>query len=346
MLYRLRRRSKDEGGFTLIELLVVILIIGIRNCSGRSGLDRQGSCLTWAGFSAFAWSFALVAGAGKVAGRASYAELEALVAKLEARIAEQDRVIAELRERLDQNSRNSSKPPSLDGYAKPAVKSRSLRRRSERKPGGQEGHEGAYLVRVELPDGEVLNEPEACDGCGSVLKGAERVEDGEESRQVFDLPEEITLRVIAHVAVNRLCGGCRQISTCSFPAGVDAPAQYGPEMRALGVYLHVFQHIPYDRARQLMFEMTGSELSTGTLKAWVDRAAAGLADFDDELLRHLKKSPVVHFDETGARIAGRLGWVHSASTETLTRYSSHAGRGVVAMDAAGGLTDLRRRGRA
>jgi transposase len=117
-------------------------------------------------------------------------------------------------------------------------------------------------------------------------------------------------------------------------------------MRALGVYLHVFQHIPYDRARQLMFEMTGSELSTGTLKAWVDRAAAGLADFDDELLRHLKKSPVVHFDETGARIAGRLGWVHSASTETLTRYSSHAGRGVVAMDAAGVLTDLRRRGRA
>lgn len=277
-------------------------------------------------------------GAGDVARRPSYAELEALVAKLEARIVEQDRVVAELRERLDQNSRNSSKPPSSDGYAKPAAKKdRSLRRRSERKPGGQEGHEGAHLERVEVPDAEVLHEPEACNCCGRDLEGAERVKDGEESRQVFDLPEEIVLGVVAHVAVDRFCGRCGQISTGSFPVGVDAPAQYGPGLRALGVYLHVFQHIPYDRARQLIFDMTGAEISTGTLKRWVDRAAAGLADFDGELLRHLKRSAVVHFDETGARIAGRLGWVHSASTETLTRYTSHARRGVLAMDAAGVL---------
>jgi transposase len=118
---------------------------------------------------------------------------------------------------------------------------------------------------------------------------------------------------------------------------VDAPAQYGPGLRALGVYLHVFQHIPYDRSRQLIFDMAGAEISTGSLKAWVDQAAAGLTDFDAELLRHLKKSAVVHFDETGARIAGRLGWVHSASTETLTRYTSHAKRGCLAMDAAGVL---------
>jgi len=279
-----------------------------------------------------------VAGAGEVAGRLSYAELEALVAGLEARLAEQDRVIAQLRQLLDQNSRNSSKPPSSDGYAKPpAKKNRSLRGRSERKPGGQEGHEGAHLQRAAVPDAEVLHEPEACAGCGSDLQGAERIEDGEESRQVFDLPEQIALGVTAHVAVNRLCGGCGRVSSGSFPAGVGAPVQYGPELRALGVYLHVFQHIPYDRARQLIFDVAGAEVSTGTLKAWVDQAAAGLADFDDELLGHLKKSAVVHFDETGARIAGRLGWVHSASTETLTRYTSHAKRGCLAIDAAGVL---------
>ena len=50
--------------------------------------------------------------------------------------------------------------------------------------------------------------------------------------------------------------------------------QYGPGLHALGVYLHVFQHLPYDRARQLIFDMTGAEVSTGTLKAWVDQAAA------------------------------------------------------------------------
>jgi transposase len=266
--------------------------------------------------------------------------------KLEARIVEQDGVIAELHAQLGQNSRNSSKPPSTDGYAKPSVeektgkKDRSLRKRSGRKPGGQDGHEGAHLERVEVPEATVLHEPQACAGCGGDLQGAERLEDGEESRQVFDLPEEIALRAIEHVAVNRCCEGCGQITAGRFPRGVGAPVQYGPEIHAFGVYLHVFQHLPYDRARQLILDLTGAELSTGTLKVWVDQAAAGLTEFDEQLRALLCKAPVVNFDETGARIAGRLGWVHSASSETLTRYTMHARRGVEAIDAAGVLPDF------
>jgi hypothetical protein len=118
---------------------------------------------------------------------------------------------------------------------------------------------------------------------------------------------------------------------------VQSPVQYWPGIHALGVYLHVFQHIPYDRARQLTFDLTGTELSTGTLKAWVDQAAAGLTEFDEQLRRLLCEAPVVNFDETGARIAGRLGWIHSASTDTLTRYTAHARRGTEAIDAAGVL---------
>src|SRR5207244_10257654 len=143
-------------------------------------------------------------------------------------------------------------------------------------------------------------------GWGEGLARAERVEEGEESRQVLDLPEEIALEVIEHVAVNRLCEGCGQLTAGSFPRGVEAPVQYGPGIHALGVYLHVFQHLPYDRARQLILDMTGAELSTATLKAWVDRAAEGLTEFDEQLRSLLGKAPVVNFDETGARIAGRL----------------------------------------
>lgn len=80
--------------------------------------------------------------------------------------------------------------------------------------------------------------------------------------------------------------------------------------------------------------MTGAEVSTGTLKAWVDQAAQGLSEFDQQLRLLLSKAPVVNFDETGARIAGRLGWIHSASTGTLTRYTTHQKRGVEAMDDA------------
>ena len=198
-----------------------------------------------------------MADARRGAERLSYAELEArllerdaLIARLEARMAEQDRVIAELRARLGKNSSNSSKPPSSDGYAKPSVdekkqeredkKDRSLRKRSGRRPGGQGGHQGAHLERVEVPDARVLHEPEVCKGCGRDLLGAERREDGEEFRQVFDLPEEIALEVIEHVAVNRCCDGCGQVTAGCFPEGVRACVQYGPGLQALGVYLHVF----------------------------------------------------------------------------------------------------------
>jgi len=106
-----------------------------------------------------------VADASDHAGRLSYEELEGLVVELRARVVEQDRVIGELRARLAKNSSNSSKPPSSDGYGKPSAeekkkrKGRSLRKRTGRKPGGQDGHEGAHLERVEVPDGEVLHEP-------------------------------------------------------------------------------------------------------------------------------------------------------------------------------------------
>jgi transposase len=77
--------------------------------------------------------------------------------------------IAELEARLAQNPRNSSKPPSSEGLAKPAP--RSLRKKTGRKPGGQDGHKGQTLVQVSMPDRQVRHEPGCCDGCGRTLAG-------------------------------------------------------------------------------------------------------------------------------------------------------------------------------
>lgn len=271
------------------------------------------------------------------------AEVESLVAegpdavamaigRLEARLAEQEKRITELEARLAQNSRNSSKPPSSDGYAKPAPKKRSLRQPSGRKQGGQKGHEGARLEPVAYPDERIEHRPERCGGCGSDLRDAERLEGGG-SRQVFDLPEGKLLRVIEHVAERWRCG-CGRVSAGEFPEGIGAPTQYGPGVRALGVYLVVYQHLPYARAVQALRDLAGAGVSTGTLQGWVGAAAAGLGDFDERLRELLVCAPVVHFDETGARIAERLGWVHSQSTERLTRYIAHRRRGSEAIDAA------------
>ncbi|MCA1701711.1 MAG: IS66 family transposase, partial [Actinobacteria bacterium] len=210
-----------------------------------------------------------------------------------------------------------------------------MRRRSGRKQGGQDGHEGARLEAVATPDEQGAHPPERCEGCDGDLAGAKRLVGGER-RQVFDLPEGALLRVVEHVAERRRCR-CGQISSGEFPGGVGAPTQYGPGVRALGVYVCVFQHLPYDRAAQALADIAGASVSTGTLTAWVTAAAEGLCDFDERLRELLVAAPVAHFDETGARIAGRLGWVHSASTDMLTRYSAHARRGSEAIDAAGVL---------
>lgn len=224
----------------------------------------------------------------------------AVIARLEARITE-------LEERLGSNSGNSSRPPSSDGYAKPRAdsKKRSLRRASGRKQGGQEGHEGAHLQRVEVPDDSVAHEPERCGTCDGDLADAEQLEGGE-TRQVFDLPEDVCLRVVEHVALRRRCG-CGHVSAGSFPGGVTAPTQYGERLRALGVYVVVHQHLPYERACQLLEDLAGARISTATLKAWVDQAAGCLADFSAALRALLVGAPVVHFDETGGRMEGSLG---------------------------------------
>jgi transposase len=253
----------------------------------------------------------------------------AVIALLEARIAE-----------LGADSRNSSRPPSSDGYAKPRAdpKKRSLRRSSGRSQGGQGGHGGAHLERVAVPDERVGHPPERCDSCDSDLGDVEQLEGGV-SCQVFDLREDICLRVLEHVALRRRCG-CGHTTAGSFPAGVAAPARYGQRLRAFAVYLVVHQHLPYERACQLFEDLTGARISTATLKAWVDQAADSLTDFTSQIQRLLRAAPVVHFDETGGRMEGVLGWIHCASTGRFTLYSAHVKRGCEGVDAAGVLSSF------
>jgi hypothetical protein len=126
--------------------------------------------------------------------RPSYQELAALVVAQVEQIARLQAEVVELRRQLGQNSRNSSKPPSSDSpFAKPVP--RSLRGKSGRKPGGQQGHPGSTLAQISDPDWMVRHEPGPCDGCGGEL--ADAPEAGMERRQVFDLPP-LRVRVTEH----------------------------------------------------------------------------------------------------------------------------------------------------
>jgi len=260
--------------------------------------------------------------------------LASAVETLQAQVRVLESRMVELEARLRENSRNSSRPPSSDGLGKPPPKPRSRRGRSGRKPGGQPGSEGHYLVQVDSPDEVVPHEPGRCGGCGRDIGDAELVR--VERRQVFDLPPETRLVVCEHRVSHRRCG-CGTVTAGVFPDLVRAPAQYGPRLRAFVVYLAVFQHLPYDRIRQLVADRYGANLSTGTLQAIVQAGAAGLGPFVEEVRGQLAASPVVHVDETGARAAGKLHWVHEATTRTLTLYGLHQRRGKDGIDALGVL---------
>jgi transposase/uncharacterized coiled-coil protein SlyX len=259
--------------------------------------------------------------------RAVNAEQARLIAALQARVAELER-------RLGKDSSNSSKPPSSDGLRKPArAERRGDEQPARRRPGKQPGAPGAHLARVERPDEVVEHAPGRCGGCGADLAGAVVV--GVEARQVFDLPA-LRLCVTEHRAERRRCA-CGMTTAGRFPEHVRAAACYGPGMRALVCYLCVHQHLPVDRAAQLLADVLGASVATGTLAAVVAEGAAGLDGFAQVVRDRLAAAPVAHFDETGARVAGRLGWVHSASTSSLSLFTMHAKRGKVAMDAAGVL---------
>jgi transposase len=237
--------------------------------------------------------------------------------------------VQELEGRLAKDSHNSSKPPSSDGLAR---KTRSLRRKSGKKAGGQLGHHGETLRLVAVPDEVVEHRPAVCAACQTALAGEPVLL--HERRQVHELPP-LRLVVREHQAAHVRCPACQAVTVGTFPAEASSRAQYGPRLRALVVYLVEQQLVPYGRVRELLDDLFGAHLSVGTLVTWVQQGAATLAPVEAAIKAALQRAPVLHSDETGVRRAGTLAWAHVASTARLTHYAIHAKRGTQATDAIG-----------
>jgi transposase len=284
---------------------------------------------------------------GNAAGlRAANARLRGLLAERDAEIAvlrEQNSEIAVLRESLaalqaqveglaaqvKASSRNSSKPPSSDGLAKPAPK--SLRGKSGRKPGRPKGQPGATMGLTDHPDKKVRHRPAKCGCCGKSLKDAEVT--AVERRQVIDIPQ-VRAKTTEHQLLTLLCG-CGRETKADAPDGVTAPVQYGPRIMGTGIYLWHGQFLSRDRACRALAEMFGCAPSPGALAAAARKTAGLLAPALKAITEYLAGADVAHFDETGFRAAGRLAWVHSASWGKYVLVTVHAKRGKDGMKAAG-----------
>lgn len=251
---------------------------------------------------------------------------------LRARVGQLEKVVNELSEQLKslllQNSRNSSKAPSGDGK-----RLKSRRQKSDKAVGGQKGHKGTTLELVAEPDVVVLHRAERC-ACGQSLERV-RVQ-GIEQRQVFELPA-LPLEVTEHRAEVKQCPSCEQKTKGQFPAGVSQKVQYGARLKAVSVYLHQYQLIPYGRVRECLADLFGQKLSQGSLVSFDGECYTELAETENAIKAAVIASPVIHVDETGCYEKDGRHWLHSASTSKLTFYASDKGRGREAMNRIGVL---------
>ena len=236
----------------------------------------------------------------------------------------QEARIAELERRLGLNSSNSGKPPSSDGLSKP-TRVGSLRERTGKRSGGQNGHPGKTLRRSETPDAIIDHYPLSCAACGATLSPALATAFG--ARQVFDLPQPRPLIVTEHRAHGCRCAACGRQTRAAFPDWVTAPVQYGKRIGALVLYLLHYQLLPEKRLAGLMADLFGVPVVPATIARISQDCAARFQGFAAAVRDRVAAAPVKHLDETGFRIGGKTRWLHIASTLLLTFYRVAAKRG-------------------
>jgi transposase len=252
-------------------------------------------------------------------------------------IQSQDEIIRGLRDQTAKNSKNSSKPPSSDGYKKPHPT--SLRNLSgSKKNGGQEGHEGHTLEPVEEPDHIKMYEVKECSSCHAALEDEKVI--GYEKRQVFDIPP-IRVEVTEHQAEIKDCPHCGKRNRAEFPPEVSQPVQYGCRIKSWAVYFNNYHFIPLERTCEIFEDLVDHRLSEASVLQANTELSECIRPACEVIKKLLIAADVVNFDESGLRVEGKLNWLHVASSAHLTYYEVHRKRGKEAMDHIGILPEFR-----
>lgn len=261
--------------------------------------------------------------------KATVKKLLVEIEQLKAKNAELTAENAELRSRLDKNSGNSHKPPSTEGLTKKPA----LPKPKTSHNGGQKGHQGNTLRQVSEPDNIVFHYPEICACCGKIFD--QKQIDVLSKRQVFDLPPQ-KLIVTEHQLGQAICE-CGHTETGTYPSHITQPAQYGATVKALVVLLSVQYRLPQEQIGQLVTDLYGYSLNTGTVIHALDTAYTQLQPIETQIKNQLLQEKVVHYDETGIRVEGKTQWLHTACSAHYTYLFVHPKRGKEALQSASSL---------
>jgi transposase len=241
-----------------------------------------------------------------------------LVTTLLATVAQLQQEVAQLREQVNKNSQNSSKPPSSDP---PAVKRKPPVSKGERKRGGQPGHEGKGRV-LKPPDQVnrfVISRPTTCGHCGALLMG-------------YD-PQPSRHQVIEYQVHCLCCRACGQHSRGQWPAELPA-GSFGPRVQAITGYLSGRFGVSRRDIQEMLLTLFGVEIGLGTIPAQERRLSQALAQPVQQAHTFLRQQPVVNVDETGWRQEEQSCWLWVGSTPAVALFLLQASRsqqGVVAL---------------
>lgn len=228
----------------------------------------------------------------------------------------------ELRKRLakyeepPKNSGNSSTPPSKEKLKDEIIRrTKSLRKPTGKKPGGQPGHEGSTLGVNDNPDVVVDNTPETCDKCGDSLEDCDTILDY--VTQIISLPalKPLITQVNHYVKVCRTCGS--RVKANSERRRSNAVV-YDASVKGLVIYLSVVQFLPFNRIGLFFKEVFGLEISQGSMVNWLNEARKAAEPAIEKIKEYIMKSAVVGFDESGCYCKKRLDWAWIAQTVCFT----------------------------
>src|SRR5215469_4912200 len=253
---------------------------------------------------------------------------EEIIAVLFAIIHRQAEKIAELEARLNQNSANSSKPPSSDSFKKP----KSLRKPSGKKPGGQKGREGKGLKLMHDPDSYVQHAPSQCAHCP---KAAQCKADAKVCETRYEIDIVVNTVTTAHQILRVRCPISSNVLTGCFPSGINSTMQYGVNLEALAISLNTIGMVSINRTHEILSGVFGVPISCGTISAMISGCAQKVSGTVDEIKAGIIQEPLIHVDETGTRVDKQTVWAHTASTDALTYIAVQERRGKKGMDTIG-----------
>lgn len=251
-----------------------------------------------------------------------------MVIKLTKELEAAKKRIAELEEQLGKNSRNSHKSPSSDGYTKPSPK--SLRPKSGKKAGGQKGHKGTN-IKIEKVDRIEKHYPEKCQNCPN-KENCEKLHCNDTCYTVDIIVQK---EIVKHEVLCAVCG--EETLQGKRPEGIKGTVSYGNKLKAFVCTLNTVGMVAEKNITNILEGFLGIKPSTGTIQNMLSCAGEKAKQYVGEIKEKLLNSPVLHCDETGLRVAGKLHWAHVISNNQYTFYALSQKRGLQAMNDMGVL---------